>query len=354
VWSAGRIATALLGSKSRRIQRAMASRTKDQHLDGAKVRDFFMFCARGRGTWPVLPITAGKVYRWFYSIMRRKKLKSSWKSVLPYKKALMRWATQYQKDPFSVLDADVVDDMRKAFKAEFPVLPKQIKIQITDDLFAAVVLSLSPSNPIDRVDRDLYTVLKIAGTRVSSLVLGADKRRFDRIVRLKHVVFLPSSRNRQRVFMLLPVTKTRSAADPVGMMLERNHNPKSKVCAVESLYRQVRRRKRAGAKGNDVLFWNARSNRPYSRNVFTTRFKGRIDKVASRRIGNTKLKGKPSAYISGISFRKAVLQKLKDMGMSPSQVATYATHKTLAAQMNYVAATVESCAEVAAALYTGL
>ena len=86
----------LLGSKSRRIQRAMASRTKDQHLDGAKVRDFFMFCARGRGTWPVLPITAGKVYRWFYSIMRRKKLKSSWKSVLPYKKALMRWATQYK------------------------------------------------------------------------------------------------------------------------------------------------------------------------------------------------------------------------------------------------------------------
>ena len=42
------------------------------------------------------------------------------------------------------------------------------------------------------------------------------------------------------------------------------------------------------------------------------------------------------------------------MGLSPSQVATYATHKTLAAQMNYVAATVESCAEVAAALYTGL
>ena len=234
----------------------MASRTKDQHLDGAKVRDFFMFCARGRGTWPVLPITAGKVYRWFYSIMRRKKLKSSWKSVLPYKKALMRWATQYQKDPFSVLDADVVDDMRKAFKAEFPVLPKQIKIQITDDLFAAVVLSLSPSNPIDRIDRDLYTVLKIAGTRVSSLVLGADKRRFDRIVRLKHVVFLPSSRNRQRVFMLLPVTKTRSAADLVGMMLERNHNPKSKVCAVESLYSQVRRRKRAGAMTKaDIFEW---------------------------------------------------------------------------------------------------
>ena len=74
----------------------------------------------------------------------------------------------------------------------------------------------------------------------------------------------------------------------------------------------------------------------------------------SAQFGSAVRRSYPSAYISGISFRKAVLQKLKDMGMSPSQVATYATHKTLAAQMNYVAATVESCAEVAAALYTGL
>ena len=121
--------------------------------------------------------------------------------------------------------------MRKAFKAEHLSKAKQIKVRIKE----SESLSLDMSN--DAIDRDLYTMLKISGTRISSLALKSDKQRYDRIVQLKHIVFLLSRKKRRcRVFVILPVTKTRSAVDPVGMMQEQNQNVNSDVCAVERLY----------------------------------------------------------------------------------------------------------------------
>ena len=91
-----------------------------------------------------------------------------------------------------------------------------------------------------------------------------------------------------------------------------------------------------------------------SRNVFTSRLKQRIDMVCSRWIGNTRLKRPPSSYMAGISFRKAVLQKLKDAGLQPTQIATYASHKSINAQMSYVAETYQASGNIAKALYNGL
>ena len=154
--------------------------------------------------------------------------------------------------------------------------------------------------------------------------------------------------------MLLPSTKTRPGWNPVGMILRRNPNVNAVTCAVKSLWRQVRRRERQGAHGNGVLFWNPHNKRPYSRNVFTSRLKSRIDRVAKPTLGGRRLKEKPSAHISGVSFRKAVIQKLKDMGMQPTQIATYASHRNIQAQMSYVAETYEASGDIAGALYKGL
>ena len=140
------------------------------------------------------------------------------------------------------------------------------------------------------------------------------------------------------------------------MILRANPSAEARTCAVKSLWRQVRRREREGATGGDVLFANPRIRKPYSRNVFTTRLKQRIDAVASSQIGDVKLRHRPSTYIAGISFRKAVLQKLKDANMKPTRIATYASHKSIQAQMAYVAETfeVKGSGDMAKALYKGL
>ena len=117
----------------------MSKRTKDSHLDKSKLIDFFQFCARARDSWPILPITTAKLFRWFNSLVIRRKLGRSWKSVLPYKKAVMRWAGKYQKDPFDVAGEGVVDDLRKAFKNMHAERPAPCKIQCNDELFEAVL-----------------------------------------------------------------------------------------------------------------------------------------------------------------------------------------------------------------------
>jgi len=332
----------------------MQAMTKDPHLDKPKVKDFLLFCAKAKGAWPPFPITAAKLYRWFYSLMKRRNLGKSWKSILTYKKAVIRWAARFQTDPFDELSIGTREDLKKAFEVQFKVKPSQEKLQLTDDLFNGIMKTVDRTNVGDRIDGDLYTIFKVAGMRVTSLVLGSDKRRFERIVRLKHVEFLPSRQDRQRVFLLLPSTKTRSAANPVGMSLVRNTDPLSKTCAVKSLWSQVRRRERQGATGRDVLFFNVRNKRPYSRNVFTTRLKSRVDAVAAKSIGKHNRQIKPSSYISGVSFRKAVMQKLKDGGHQPTQIATYATHKSSRSQMSYVTETKETSSAVAGTLYKGL
>ena len=60
------------------------------------------------------------------------------------------------------------------------------------------------------------------------------------------------------------------------------------------------------------------------------------------------------SFLAGISFRKAVLQKLKDAGLQPTQIATYASHKSINSQMSYVAETYQANGDIAAALYDGL
>ena len=76
--------------------------------------------------------------------------------------------------------------------------------------------------------------------------------------------------------------------------------------------------------------------------------------MATVSVGISKKKLKPSTFISGVSFRKAVLQKLKDGGLQPTQIATYATHSSIQAQMSYVAESFEASGDIAGALYKGL
>ena len=96
---------------------------------------------------------------------------------------------------------------------QFKEKPSQEKLQLKDDLYNGIMQTLDKSMVGDHIDGDLYTLFKVAGMWVTSLVLGSDKRRYERIVRLKHLEFLPSRQDRQRVFLLLPSTKTRSVAN---------------------------------------------------------------------------------------------------------------------------------------------
>ena len=90
--------------------------------------------------------------------------------------------------------------------------------------------------------------------------------------------------------------------------------------------KQVELRERDGASRDDVLFSNPRTGKPYSKNVLNSRLKSLIDRVASRWIGDTRLPGKPSDFFSAVSFRKAVLTRLKE---GPRPTAQILDGKTL-------------------------
>ena len=132
--------------------------------------------------------------------------------------------------------------------------------------------------------------------RVSSLVLGTDKRRHQRIVKIKNVKFLPATGTPKAAFLLPPSTKTRKSWQPVGLILRRNRNRSAKICAVQAMQRQMAIRKADGASKEDVLFANPRTGKPYSRNVFTTRLKSLVDKSAAWTVGDTYI-GRPSKII---------------------------------------------------------
>jgi len=328
--------------------------TLDPQADTSRVASFIDFCIDSKKAWPPFPISAAKIYRWMFWLMRHRRLGRSWKSVLPYKAALVRWMAPHQDDPFIAVGEKAVDRLRKAFKKKFAESVTTPKLNIGDRLFNEMHRRTCAKQGRDAaVDRNLLELFKISGVRVSSLVLGTDKRRHQRIVRIKNVKFLPATGTPKAAFLLLPSTKTRKSWQPVGMILRRNRNRSAKICAVQAMQRQMAIRKAEGASKEDVLFANPRTGKPYSRNVFTTRLKSLVDKSAAWTVGDTYI-GRPSKYFSGISFRKAVLQRLKDAGLAPTQIASYASHKSIQAQMNYVCETYEAKGNIAKALYTHL
>ena len=71
--------------------------TLDQGKELPKVIEFIEFCIVSRGGWKVFPIRAAKMYRFFFWLVRRKNLGRSWASVLPYKRAVVRWAQSWRR-----------------------------------------------------------------------------------------------------------------------------------------------------------------------------------------------------------------------------------------------------------------
>lgn len=337
------------------MRKSLGMATLDQGKELPKVIEFIEFCIVSRGGWKVFPIRAAKMYRFFFWLVRRKNLGRSWASVLPYKRAVVRWAQSWQRDPFEVITPQLRDHLRKCFKNAVHEVVMQPKIMLSDELFIAIWEVLSDEDESEFVDKNILMVYKIAGFRAASLALGSDRRRWARVVRIKHVKFLPSRADPQRAFVLLPQTKTRPGCwQPVGHVISRNPDPESERCAVKRLLKQVELRERDGASRDDVLFSNPRTGKPYSKNVLNSRLKSLIDRVASRWIGDTRLPGKPSDFFSAVSFRKAVLTRLKEGGLSPTQIATYADHKSIQSQMAYVCETFQAAGDTAAVLYERL
>eukprot|EP01050_Picozoa_sp_SAG11_P024744 SAG11_NODE_5359_length_1582_cov_8.929872_2_plen_91_part_00 len=80
----------------------------------------------------------------------------------------------YQRDPFTIIGESGVERLRKAFRNEVEEAVKKPKICISAEIFSAMMDTLSATDRSERVDRNLYTVFMISGTRVASLVLILD------------------------------------------------------------------------------------------------------------------------------------------------------------------------------------
>ena len=86
----------------------------------------------------------------------------------------------------------------------------------------------------------------------------------------------------------------------------------------------------------------------------TAKLKALINRLASRSVGGRRIAGEPADYFSGVSFRKSVLQRLKDQNVSATRIASYAHHRSLSSQMSYVAENFEWAQNLQPALYHGL
>jgi hypothetical protein len=62
----------------------------------------------------------------------------------------------------------------------------------------------------------------------------------------------------------------------------------------------------------------------------------------------------PSMYFFGVSFRKAVLTRLMEQGVSVTRISAYAHHKSIDSQMSYMCKNYEATERTAAVLYVGL
>jgi hypothetical protein len=328
--------------------------TQDPQRDLRKVADFLEFCLHGRGTWPPVPCDAAKLYLFFFWLRRHRTLGKGWRSALTWKTPVVRFLQTWQRDPFDTISLALLDRFKAGFNNITADTVTPVKLSISNAMFKAIWAQLDPADVSERVDRNLLMTFDIGGFRVGTLVLGSGKRKHEQIMRLKHVHFLPSIAAPMHCFVICPCTKTTRSTQPVGHVLAANPDCDSEKCAVKCLKDQVLMRRSQGAGDDDVLFANPRTGRPYSRNVFTTRLKRLIDRVASRRVGGRRLPNPPSTYFSGVSFRKSVLTRLMEQGVSATRISAYAHHKSVHSQMNYVCENFETTERTAAVLYVGL
>ena len=76
-----------------------------------------------------------------------------------------------------------------------------------------------------------------------------------------------------------------------------------------------------------------------------------VDVVASRYVLGRRLPQLPSAYISGVSFRRGLLTRLANSGANPTLIAKFAHHRSIEAQMSYICETHEAPGVTAADVY---
>jgi hypothetical protein len=341
------------------VTEAMGLTTLDPQLDATLVADFIRFCVRKRGCWPVFPITMDKLFRFFVFLRARGALgkgkTNEWTAALRWKRAIVRYALPWQRDPFEIVGEALVDSLRKRFKnSEQRTVSIAVKLCITLDLFLAIWTALSDDIPDEKVQRTLYLVYWLTGFRAATLVLGSDKRKWKRIVRMRHLTFIPNRRAPVRVLILLPCTKTTKEFEPMVHTLVEPAHPEIGMNGVRRLRDHYEERLAQGANAEDPVFINPRSSKAYSRNVMTARLKALINRLASRSVGGRRIAGEPADYFSGVSFRKSVLQRLKDQNVSATRIASYAHHRSLSSQMSYVAENFESAQNLQPALYHGL
>ena len=302
------------------------------------------------GTWPPIPYTAARVTRFLFYINISRNLSGGWNQALSWHRAVVRWLAPIQRDPFVAVDTAFYEHVRAAFRAtvtqrRFPKAP------VTEELFASIWDHLGSGSELHETERTLFLLFYVTGFRVASLVLGSDRRGPRRIIRLRHVSFFQGRDGHRHAFIVLPMTKTTEEWRPVGHVVRPRPDGDASRCAVSRLYDYIQHRRKHHATPSDPVFVNPRNRRAYSRNVLAAHLKTYVDCVASRVVLGHRLPKLPSAYISGISFRRGTLTRLANAGVHPTLIARYAHHKSIDAQMAYVCETYEAPGVSASAVY---
>ena len=337
------------------ISTALRMWNKDPERDTSKILDFFDFCAQRAlpGTWPPLPVTVAKLTRFLFFIQRQHRISNGWKGCLGWRRAIVRYIAPVQIDPFLGVDEAVEARVHAAF-ANTVVQRRFVKVPMTAELFNAMWILLDDGTALHELEKTLFLLYMVGGYRAATFTLSSDKRGWARLVKLMHVSFFVAVDGRRAAFIVLPQTKTTASWQPVGHVLRANPTGDLRRCAVHRLEMLVQARLAAGAAPTEPIFINPSNRRAYSRNVFANHLKIYMDAVTSRYILGRRLPRPPSAYVSGISFRRGVLTRLAANNVSPQQIATFADHTDVNSQLAYVGETYECPGVTAEHLYRGL
>jgi hypothetical protein len=337
------------------VTAALGLYNKDPERDTSKVWDFLDFCVEHAlpGSWPPFPVTIEKLTRFLFFIQRDHNISNGWKGVLTWRRAIVRWMAPVQFDPFTTVGTALEERVRNGFtnsveQRRFP------KVPVTTALFNAVWDLLSDGSPLHEMERTLYLLYHIGGFRAATFTKSSDKRADARLVRIMHVSFFDAADGQRAAFLILPMTKTTSCWQPVGHCLRGNPTGDVSKCAVHRLEALIAERKAKGAQPTDPIFVNPRTGGAYSRNTFAAHLKVYVDAVASRYVLGRRLPKPPSAYVSGISFRRGVISRLAHAHAPPQQIAVYSDHRDINSQMHYICETYEAPGVTAGMLYAGI
>lgn len=306
-------------------------RSRTRSKGSSRRLKFIDFCV-AEGYMPVPIPTPPVMYMRFMLWLPNNGISSGWKGCLAYVTELANWNLQLgfkdRRDEISYWWST----FRLNFKNMVTNWRKHAKLPLRPWMFMALLDSAlqSPSSqraPSDLRDAAAYSVLYFTSQRIGHVGVSSAAGQVHAL-RFGSLLFYPSLRNPQMVFVYFHSTKTRGVASGTGYWTAISVQPQLRYCPVQILRLHFTR---TYSGNQDGFLFQMANGSPMSRSCFTTNLRSRLHSA-----------GVDASKYSGISFRKGALSTLGAANVPSHKIADFADHADVQTSRIYMMDTMVS------------